>query len=158
LRLGAVHVVGALALLGFVGCKEIGGSYTLLPEDEDAGSEPPACDDDEDCDALLNEGCDRGRCAIRCINDAQCPAFAECWAAKYCTEPIGTPCSTSDVDACGGYACRAVDAEVKPVPGYCPGHCSASTPCPDDFVCITLSCYRVAENVGSAGATGSRRR
>lgn len=126
----------SLMLLFAAGCHVVLGEYTV-------GDETGACSSDADCDAGQNEGCDDGRCAIRCLTDAVCPAFSECFAADFCTEPIGTPCDPAIPHACGGYACQDRDVDAMPVDGYCPGYCNPpEVACPEGFTCLQLRCYR----------------
>lgn len=133
---------GLALLLVFWGaaCHVVLGEYSV----GEGGSGPvQECTIDADCDTSLNEGCDSGRCAIRCLQDDVCPEYSECWAARFCTEPIGTPCEGTDETSCGGYLCRHVDVDAEPVDGYCPGYCHLpETPCPSGFTCFQLSCYR----------------
>ncbi len=120
-------------------CHAVLGDYDV--DDGDAGPAPD-CVVDADCDDSANEGCDNGRCAIRCLDDDACPYFSECWAATFCTEPIGSLCDPGDLYACGGYSCRDRDINAKPVDGYCPGYCNPpTTECPMSFTCHMLSCY-----------------
>lgn len=130
-----------LSLAACAACHVVLGSYSV-DEGGDGGA-PAECRSDTDCDEDANEGCDNGRCALRCLDDSACPELSECWAARFCTEPIGSPCDLDDPNSCGGYLCRDVDAEAQPVAPYCPGHCNPpSVACPSGFTCLQLSCYR----------------
>ena len=123
----------------------IWGEFTV-DEETGAGASPSSgCTSDQDCDAEANEGCDEGRCAIRCLKDDACPQYSECWAGSYCTEPIGAPCDPTETDDCGGYLCRDRDITAKPVEPYCPGLCSVEKPCPDGYACEQSSCYKMGQ-------------
>jgi len=123
--------------LALAGCSAILGEYSV-----DEASQPGECAEDGDCDTALNEGCDDGRCAIRCLTDDPCPMYSECFGASYCTEPIGTPCQPDASDPCGGYACVELDVNEMPVEPYCPGYCTASSMCPPNYECSQLRCYK----------------